>query len=752
MLFRKLLRDVGRNKTQFISIFLMAFLALFIYSGIGGEWRGLRKSANDFYANTNLADVFVYGSGFDDTALEAILSLDGVVSAHRRLEFRAVADFENKPEVTLFFMEANELSKPLMIDGEPFDIDDSDGIWICERFATARELQVGDTITLSALGQSITKEIRGIILSAEFVFLAQAEGLVPDFGSMGYAYLSHKAFPVPQMLQYSTLLIESDNTDGLENRISDALSGKYAVYLEQQNHPSVLMFNNEITQHKMMADVFPIVFLLIALLTMTRIVSAQRIQIATLKALGFKRRSIALHYVSYGFGLTLTGAVLGLVTGPLTLPPFFYPSMSGFYTLPEWKPAYDNTFILMAVIAVVLSTLVTYITVRTALRENAAAALRPKAPRNFKHSFIEKLAIWQKLGFNTQWNFRDSSRNKLRSLMAIIGVFGCTAMLVCAFGMNDSMNDLKSWQYEEIFRFDSKLTVNETATAEQIQSVLDTVYGEAILEEAIELRANDKKISANIRVTDGATLIVPTGLYLERVELPQDGVSITQKSASALGVSLGDEIEWHLYGSESWVTSTVAAIYREPTMQGLWLERAHFESYGYDFRPTSILTEQYVSEQHPGISAILSTSDILSGWDSLTEGMNTMIYLLILAASVLSIVVLYNLGLLAFTEMERDMATLKVMGLQTSKLRGLLLTQNIWFSLIGYALGIPGGLLLINAITASSGDSFDFPIRLHIPTVLISFAITFGLSVLVNLMFSRKIKRLNMVESLKAIE
>ena len=183
MLFKKMLQDIGKHKTQFVSIFLMAFLALFIYAGIGGEWRGLQKSADSFYENTNLADVFVYGSGFDDNALSAVQNISDIKTVTRRTEIPSVASFDNNPEIALFFCEPGDISKPFLLEGKAFDPTDADGIWLCKRFADAKELKVNDFIELSFLGQKIKKEIKGIIYSSEAVFLSQAEGLVPDFGS-----------------------------------------------------------------------------------------------------------------------------------------------------------------------------------------------------------------------------------------------------------------------------------------------------------------------------------------------------------------------------------------------------------------------------------------------------------------------------------------------------------------------------------------------------------------------------------------
>jgi putative ABC transport system permease protein len=506
----------------------------------------------------------------------------------------------------------------------------------------------------------------------------------------------------------------------------------------------------------MMGDIFPVVFLLVALLTvittMTRLTNAQRMQIGLLKALGFKRGEILRHYVAYGFWLTAAGVLLGCVTGPLTLPRLFYPSMSSFYTLPEWGAAFAPSFVWVGGSIVALCVLMTYLACRGILSDTPARTLRPKVPKGFRHMSFERSVLLRRLGFNARWNLRDAVRNKARSLTAIIGVLGCTALIVCAFGSNDVMNDLKNWQYEDINRFESKLNLEDTATDEDIDELIRAVAGEKISENPVEIRANGIKKNGTFTVTDNVTLIKRTDRVLQPISLPRDGLSITAKMADMLGVRVGDEVEWHVYGDERWHRNTIAAVYREPAAQGISMSRAYYEAEGNVFRATSVLSAERVTKSFEGVAAILSTDDIISGWDDLTEAMYTLIYLLIIAAVVLAIVVLYNLGLLSFTEMERDMATLKVMGLRTKKLRELLLTQNIWFSVVGFALGIPSGLWLVGAIIATTGDGYDFPLRLHTSNAALSFAITFGLSIGVSLLFSKKIRKLNMVEALKSTE
>ena len=178
----------------------------------------------------------------------------------------------------------------------------------------------------------------------------------------------------------------------------------------------------------------------------------------------------------------------------------------------------------------------------------------------------------------------------------------------------------------------------------------------------------------------------------------------------------------------------------------------YFEDLGLNYTPTSIVTAHEVTSDYDGIKAVNTLDTAVSNWNEISESMLSMVSILIFFAALLAVVVLYNLGLLSFTEIEREIATLKVIGFETNNLRKLLLTQNLWFTSMGFVLGIPFGYLLMKVMMDSSGPSFQFPITLSPGNLMLSFIITFSLSIVVNLMFSGKIRKLNMVESLKGVE
>lgn len=757
MLFRKMLRDMGRHKTQFVSIFIMAFLGVFIYAGVGGEWQGLKKTANDYYNSTNFADVWLYGTSFTQKDEDAVRRLSGVTGTERCLVVDSVGKFGNNPKITLRFPSSDTISKAYRVSGEAFS-SNKDGIWIDDRFAKAHHLTVGDTMTVTMDKMLLTKKILGTIYSSEYVYLSGSDGTTPDFSTNGYAYLPTKSFPDANHIPYNQILLTTDSSQSsnLEKRVDSTLGDKVSVYMTRDSQPSYAMFQQEIDQHKAMGSIFPVAFLAIALLTilttMSRIITSQRTQIGTLKALGFKKGKILWHYISYGFWVSLAGSVLGATVGPLTLPYLFYPSMSSFYTLPYWKPAIDSSFYLMAAASVLLSTLITWLACRNVLKDSPAKALRPKAPKFVRHGWLERTALWQKFGFNTQWNMRDVSRNRIRSIMTIIGVLGCTALLVCAFGMNDAMKDLKVWKYNDIDQFQSKLTVDAKTSKQQIQNVVQSSNGQKIMKESVEIKANDVEKTGSLTVEDHVTLLKTTDINRNDISLPQNGLSLSYKMAELLGVKQGDKIQWHIFGDAKWAGSTVAQIYRDPSSQGISMNRESFEKLGYTFSPTAILTSQKITQKPSGISSVQQTGDLTKSWDDLTQSMMKMVYILILAASVLAVVVLYNLGVLSFTEMQRELATLKVIGLKTKKLRRLLLVQNLWLSFVGFLLGVPAGKWLLDQIMSTSGDSFDMVTAIHLTNILASFVITFVLAYLVNRMFSGSIRRLDLASSLKSVE
>ena len=762
MLFRKMLRDFKDHKAQFLSIFLMALIGVFAFTGISGEAVGLVDVSSSYYENTNLADGWIYGEEIDDDVFSDIKSMEEIKDAQREMVVDTVANYSSDPEITLHIVEGKQnISKFYLFKGKDFDPNDEEGIWIDKRFADGRNLDIGDKITLKFDGNKVSKTVRGIMYSPEYVYYIQEGSLLPDFSQVGFAYMPSKGADFD--IEYNAIALDAyedlDEKD-FKSALEETLGQKaYVQYLDRDNNVGIKTLQDEIDQHKMFSGIFPAIFVLVSLLTlvttMSRVISAQRMQIGTLKAMGYSNKSIVLHYLSYGFVLSLLGSAIGLVIGPLTIPYLFYPTMSSTYSLPSWGPSWDISFFFVAGLMVVSSVLISYISVKGISDENPAETIRPKAPKLVSSGLIERTKIWKRFSFNERWNYRDAKRNKTRAIMSVFGVFACALLVMSAFGMVDSINDVEDWQYNQIYNFNSKLILEENITDSQLDHILDETGGDGIREEAIELKYKGIKKTGTLTVMNDSEYYKVTDANRNYMHLDPDGIAISDKMAEVLGLKVGDKVRWHVAGNPKWIDSEITETYSIPFGQGLIMSPKTFDKEGgdeYNYSSNVVLTQKNVKENYTGVSSITTMDDIRSGWSIMTEPMDMMVSVLTTFAIVLAVVVLYNLGLLSFTEIQRELATLKVLGFNSKSLRRLLLTQNLWFSTIGFILAIPGAYILMGIMMGSTGDEYCFPINIYLWNFVVSFLITFGLSVLVNLAFSRKIKKVNMVESLKSNE
>ena len=757
-----MLRDFKDHKAQFISIFLMALIGVFAFAGISGEAAGLVDVSTKYYEDTNLADGWIYGEEIDNDTFEDIKGMDQIKDAHREMVVDTVANYSSDPDITLHIVEGKQnISTFHLFKGKDFDEDDTDGIWIDKRFADGRNLDIGDKLTLNFDGKEVSKTIRGIMYSPEYVYYIQEGSLLPDFSQIGYAYMPSKGADFD--IEYNRITLDSydpiDEKD-FKSDMEETLGQKaYVQFVPRENNVGIKTLDDEIKQHQMFSGIFPSIFVLVSLLTlvttMSRVISSQRTQIGTLKAMGYSNRSIILHYLSYGFVLSLTGSIIGLILGPLTIPYLFYPTMSATYSLPSWAPVWDISFFVVAALMVIFSVAVSYISVKSISDENPAETIRPKAPKMVSSGIIERTKIWKKFSFNERWNYRDAKRNKMRAIMSIFGVFACALLVMSAFGMVDSINDVEDWQYDEIYNFNSKLILDENITDSELENVLDDTNGVGIMEEAIELKYKGNKKTGTLTVLNETDLYRTTDKNRNYIHLDPDGIAISDRMAEVLGLKVGDKVRWHVAGDPKWIDSEITETYTIPFGQGLIMSPKVFDKEGgddYNYSTNVILTKENITKNYTGVNSITTRDEIEKGWSIMTEPLNMMVSVLTTFAIVLAVVVLYNLGLLSFTEIQRELATLKVLGFNSKSLRRLLLTQNLWFSTIGFILAIPGTYLLIAIMMGSTGDDYFFPVNIYLWNFVVSFIITFGLSVLVNLAFSFKIKKVNMVESLKSNE
>lgn len=759
---KKILREIKLNKMQFFNIFIMVFLGVFVFAGVHAYMDGMKISGDKYYESNNLQDIWLSGGNFTDEDLKNVKEISNVKNAERILNIRT--ELENYKDVSLDtnFIETNEISKMYIVDGEEFS-KDKKGVWLDSYLAKNLDLKVGDEITFKYKDYEMKEKILGLITVPDHIYSVKDESTIfPTHKDFGFIYLSVNEFPIQDYMIYNQIIVDIDDTDkidetkrNIENNIKSAIA-----VTDRNASSSYQSYNSEIEEGETYSKVFTFLFLFIAILsvvtTMNRFVKRQRTQIGTLKALGFKNRKIIKHYVSYGFYVSLLASILGLILGKYVLGTFFLNMEAQYFEIPVYNTILISSVYILAIIVVVLITIVTYLSCRGILKESAVEALRTEIPKvkNTKFDLTTK-GIFKKSSISTRWNLRDIGRNKSRSIMAVVGIIGCTMLLVCAFGMLDTMNSYLDWEFNKISNFEYKLSLSNNYTNEQLEKLTDK-YGKSTSETlGIEIKNGDKKEANTLVVNDAKDYLKYTNHNREYMDLKDDGIYITEKLSEKYNLNIGDTISWHIFGDNTWYTCKIVGLNRDPQNQNLNMTRKYYETLGLTYRADSLYTDENLSETKSldGVDIIQSKANLQEGMESMLDTMKTMITILIVVSAILGFVIIYNLGILSFTEKQYQFATLKVLGFKNQQIKKIFIKQNLWLSIIGIVLGLPLGFIMVDYIFKSAlGENYDFSASIKPLSYLLAVGGSLIVAIFVNKVLSRKVKTIDMVTSLKGNE
>ncbi len=756
MLIRKLLRTAWSYKSQFISMIIMIAIGVGIFLGFNIEWQSIETDTSDFFEKTNYADFRIYSdAGFSEDDIAAIQGISGVDAATRYLSVN-VGIKDTKKSVALNVSENYDVSTMYITSGADYDAS-SDGIWLSDKFADANGIRLGDTLTFVYQGAEISGKVVGLAKSGEnMISVADDNQLMPDYEAFGFAYIS------PEKLKsalgtafYPQINVISDMSKvELENAVREAI-GTTVLVTDKSEHNAYAGAQSESEEGKTMGSVLPVLFLAIAILTMVttmhRIAAAEKVQIGTLKALGFRDRRILRHYTSYGLFIGLVGTLLGIAIGYAVAAVIMSPNgmMSTYFDIPDWSLVMPPFCIPVIILTVAFLTLISYLSVKRMLRGTAADALRPYTPKVMRKSAVERLPLWAKLSFGAKWNFRDVIRHKARSAMTLVGVFGCMLLLVGGLGMKDTMENYLDMLDNDISNYVTKVNLSESATNEDALALVQTLDGDWQAAQGISY--NGKTVSLEIYNSDCEKLHFLSEDN-ERLKLSDDGVYLCLRLKDT--ADIGDTIVFSPYGSKESYEVKVAGYFRSLITESIVMTDAYADSIGMDYHIGSVYTDVDSDdiESSPIIVGKQDKATLMDSYDTFMEIMNTMIVVLVAAAIVLGVVVLYNLGVMSYVERYRELATLKILGFRDKTIGRLLISQNIWLTVIGVLIGLPGGVGILKVLVVSLASEYELSITLGVLTYSVSILLTFGVSLLVGFMVARKNKKIDMVEALKGAE
>lgn len=532
-------------------------------------------------------------------------------------------------------------------------------------------------------------------------------------------------------------------------------------------------------------EVFPELFFLVAALisltTMTRMVEEERTQIGTLKALGYGKGAIAGKYMMYAFLATMGGSIFGVLIGEKLFPYVILYSYQIMYThLPHIVTPYQWDYALMATGAALACTLLaTFYACYKELAAQPAELMRPPSPKEGKRILLERVTlIWKHLNFTWKSAIRNLFRYKKRFFMTIAGIGGCMALMVVGFGIRDSIMCIGTIQYQEIQVYDGMIYLSSSVTEDQIQQIKNAMDGMDKMDRYIEMEMTREPISLSV---DGSTedvyLCVPedkdkiedfmnfrsraTG---EVYHIQDDGVILTEKMANTLDVSSGDTIYLGADGEEKEVTITDVCenymqhyVYMSPELyQELYGEEPEYNSILFDLKDASAQELSQAGEEllkYDGVMNVTYTNSIEDQLNTMLQSLDLVIVVLIVSAGLLAFVVLYNLNNINITERRRELATLKVLGFYDTEVSSYVYRENIMLTIFSIVVGIVLGALLHRfVITTVEVDAVMFGRVVKWQSYLYSALFTTAFSLFVNWVMYYKLKKIDMVESLKSVE
>ncbi len=570
-----------------------------------------------------------------------------------------------------------------------------------------------------------------------------------------------------------------DKIADARRKVADIESCEWYLFSRSYN-PGYTGYGQDAERMANLASVFPVIFFLVAALvcltTMTRMVEEQRVQIGSLKAMGYSGLAISRKYLLYGLLPSLTGGMFGLVIGYILFPKMIFTAYQIMYQMPNIElRAYGGISAYSLLAAVACTTIATLWACLATLRETPASLMRPRTPKAGKRVFLEYIKpLWRKMSFTHKVTARNLFRYQKRFWMTVIGIGGCTALIIAGFGMRSSLLFTMSRQYDDLFHYSAQVTLSSNVLPEERQAVEDFLAGDSRVVNDVPCTASSATVITSSYSTTAYVEVMEAGEIGKVIDLldcktgepitmEDTGVYIDQKLSELLKVSVGDTF---FLDGDARGDVTVAGIYEHYTGHFIYMTPSYYEqtlhadsepnAYLMNFTSDDTDTCNAIFEKLLSMNGVVTTSRMRDTQDTYMHSMERVdfvVVIIILAAAALAMVVLFNLSNINITERQRELATIKLLGFYDKEVSAYVYRENIVLTVFGILMGcFMGHWLHIYLVRSTEIDLMMFG-RQTAPSAYVYAAIlTMLFSVLVNVLAHFKMKKIDMVESLKSAE
>lgn len=570
--------------------------------------------------------------------------------------------------------------------------------------------------------------------------------------------------------------------DDAQSQINEIPAVKWYV-LDRNTNSGYVDYGSAADRMDAIAQVFPVIFILVAILicftSMSRMVEEQRSYMGTVKALGYNKASIVGKFLVYAILASIIGGIIGLAVGFTVFPTVLFRAYSILYTMPKLLLIFDVPFAVISIITGILVTsLSALIVCLEELNSNAAALMRPKAPKAGKVILLERADfIWKKLKFTQKVTMRNLFRYKSRFFMTVIGVGGCTALLLVGFGLNDAIKTIGDKQFGEIYTYQMTVNLKDNISSDETESIKNTIKQQSdfssmqsLLSKSVDIGSKNTEKSCNIVVPDNAASIndfitLHSRTTNKKVQLTDDGIVLTEKLANMLGVSIGDEI-YIKNGDTEKLTAKVTGIcenyllhyvYMSPTLyEKLYKVKPVYNEINVKLKTADESAQENVSKNVislTGVSSVNFISDSVARFNDTIKSIYNIVIILIVSAGLLSFIVLYTLTNININERMREIATIKVLGFYDKEVSSYVFRENLILTFVGTSFGLMIGSPLARYVIGSAEvEIVMFGRQIYPLSFFLAAILTLVFAWLVNIVMLRRLKNINMVEALKTVE
>lgn len=811
-------RTIKRSFSRFIPLFVMSFLGVFVFAGLQSVKPDMMTTLDNFLDEHNIYDLQVISTGgLTDDDVDAIRQIEGITDVEYSYSLDKIIKIEENDLVINISSLPKTINSLKLMEGK-FPSQNNE-IVVENNFIKKTSYKIGDTIYIEDeklkehsyvivgtvesglyFNNDELKQDRGTttvgsgtvsyytyVLEDDFIqeyynsiYITVDDAIHKLTASEDYNHLIEKIKSTvndiksaQETARYHSIYTEFENEiKNNENKVNEELKKikmpTWYIY-DRTNHPTYLDYVDDTKSVDNLSKIFPIVFfavaILVSLISMNRMVEEDRIEIGTLKSLGFSNKEIMLKYLMFSMIATLFGGLLGGILGILILPALVFSIYGMLFNVPNFYVGLNLSKIVISLLISVLCICGTTIfTVLKVVKEKPSDLMRPKAPKAGKRIILERWNFfWKTISFSNKVTLRNLFRYKKRGIVTIIGIAGCSALMLCGFGIRDAIVDIADMQFIETFTYDAMVYVND------IQDKTSDIFNSKYIDDIVEIQnINVKKdtTSANMFIVDKEEIAKIVNLVDKegkQLKIESGKVIITDKFADLTNLKVGDTLNVVDDNNESY-SYEISGIAKNYLMHYIYIDKDTFkENNEYssnviylNLNDTTQTVEEELSKELMDKDEVLNISfvqELLNNASDMLTSLNKVVAIIIVLSATLSFVVLYNLSNININERKREISTLKVLGFHDKEVDNYITKENIIFTIFGILLGLFAGYFLTKIVIITVEiEKARFIHHISLNSYIYTAIITIIFTLIVNLVTHFNLKKIDMIASLKSVD